>query len=1587
MKKTSLLYKVLPVVAFVATVLIVSCSQVPRLRHNGPKHRVVVVHSWDSVGEEKELFSKTMEKEFKDKNLDVEIHHFYARMVKRPIDVFDLYDAHKLTEQIKKLKPEVILLNDDPIVEWLLTRENPDSVYLNTPIVFAGVNALLRDSISRFPMMTGFEARIDLGRNLEEAMRMGGTQNVVIELDYGGYDDRLREQLMDELQDSTRFVDNSTFHRRDLSPASLKKHFPGLMLVNFVSCAQPYMNHSPGETDADGKKLTGDYYQGANEMWHVQVKYDIYSNSLMDRSGRPQFTCIREQFGNPDKPMFLCGYFTGTETQVEDQVRYAARILGGDAPRSLPIGMHGCDYFMDWAAVRQVFPYVPYSAYTAKFKIVNAPFYLSHSGTFIAIVAGLILLGAGIIYLLFFLMLHWKERGQNLLMEELQYEEKVHDLMFSNAKDTLWEYSNGFFTFSQQFSDHFDLPSNSLSEQVMRKMVHEDSLASYEFMLNFREQRGKKTVRLHLSPNGGGKWYWAEVTYTATDETAKTGKLYGLLMNIDQKKATEEELEKAQLLASQVALKENFLANISHDLRTPLNAVTGFSALLTTPGMVFEEGEREQYGEIIHQNTDMILNMIDSVMQKAQIETGDIEIIQKPVSVHKLVNDCYNTNHIIAPTHLDFVLEMAEPDTIINIDMTRTKQVVNNFLSNAFKFTTSGSVTLGWKYMEDNPDQIEVYVKDTGIGVAPDKIDKLFDRYEKVNETDKGTGLGLNISKTIMEKQQGTIGAESELGHGSKFFFRLMKYVQCLVLLLVMGAGLILPSSCTNREEKEVTKAKVLLFHSYDKEYLSYRQFNEVVQETFRKHGISADIRHAYLDLENPDADTRRLHYMLQDSLRAKGWKPDVVLLEGDRAATDYLNWQAGGNIDELNTVPVIFGGIHHPEWDKIRKHNNIVVISDPIDYCANINLAVEMTKKNCVEIELDYFIQDSLIRNELRTAIARPPYIDNSDFHVEIESDEQFRTVWRDSVMVLVYSAYAPEQNTTKVYERDEGYMNMRRIYVHSWQYPSVAVKRDIYSASIADKTGRPQFTAVKAGFATGEAKYLCGYFAGYEVVGADMARIASEIMKGADLAAFVGVTHEKHYYMDYAAMKRMGLKYEDYKDRFTIVGASREVKMPYLIYSRWFIIGLVFLLAAMSIMLVVLEWRRRSANELMVGVRRRAELRSMALHGADSRQVRSDEEVRKIIQSIHPDHASEVPLISQALEIAGSHNYEICADVEGDGVYRWWQLRFAVIFNLKKNRRNVEGILINIDETKKYEEDLRKAMLFAEEARQKEDFLMTISHEIRTPLNAVVGFSDVICSMPADAFTPEEMEEYAKIIKANNTSLAAMIEDILMFSRIESGRIQYVKEEFDAAALVREVAADWYELLPEGVPLHVVDVRQGVTIVNDRTRMKYIINQMMSNAVKFTKKGSIVLGLNYHLNTDEAEFFVGDTGCGLPREKQHLAFGLFWKDDGFVPGLGLGLHVAKKLADGMGLNITVESKVGYGAQFSLISEAFLKPLDPPEAAPSSEAQEVAPSSDAQEVAPSEAQEVAPSEALEVASSSEAQETTSSDPQPATNA
>lgn len=346
-------------------------------------------------------------------------------------------------------------------------------------------------------------------------------------------------------------------------------------------------------------------------------------------------------------------------------------------------------------------------------------------------------------------------------------ENQLRDLIVDGADYTIWVIKGDTMQFSAKFARKAHMPSSRMKLSQLSTCVMPESKAAWELFLKQYRKTGRHHLRLHFLFYDTSHWY--EIIYIAEGDNTS-----GIMIQVDKVVARENEMKKLQEGIQEVALKQSFLSNISHDLRTPLNAVTGFTQLMTAEGIELTDEEMKEYNGLIHQNSELMLRMIDGVMMKSQIETGDTKLKAMDVSATKFINDTYHTHLILAPANISFNVEQDSPDCIVSFDLHRTQQVINNFLSNAFKFTPEGSVTIGWRRMPETQEvpEIEFYCQDTGIGVSEADCEHLFDRFFKVTENSIGTGLGLNISRTIIEKQGGTIGVESEAGKGSRFWFR-----------------------------------------------------------------------------------------------------------------------------------------------------------------------------------------------------------------------------------------------------------------------------------------------------------------------------------------------------------------------------------------------------------------------------------------------------------------------------------------------------------------------------------------------------------------------------------------------------------------------------------------------------------------------------------------------------------------------------------------------------------------------------------------------------------------------------------------------
>ena len=206
-------------------------------------------------------------------------------------------------------------------------------------------------------------------------------------------------------------------------------------------------------------------------------------------------------------------------------------------------------------------------------------------------------------------------------------------------------------------------------------------------------------------------------------------------------------------------LKTAFLANMSHEIRTPLNAIVGFSSVLVSDDS--SPAEKEQYCDIIQKNSDLLLHLINDILDISRMESGKIKFVWEECDVVELCQTALSTAEYGRKTSALFLFETPVASLVIKTDAQRLKQVLINLLSNAAKFTPSGSIKLAIA-IDKQHQQLELSVSDTGCGIPSDKSDRVFERFEKLNEYSQGTGLGLAISRLIVENLGGKIWVDKD---------------------------------------------------------------------------------------------------------------------------------------------------------------------------------------------------------------------------------------------------------------------------------------------------------------------------------------------------------------------------------------------------------------------------------------------------------------------------------------------------------------------------------------------------------------------------------------------------------------------------------------------------------------------------------------------------------------------------------------------------------------------------------------------------------------------------------------------------------
>ena len=313
-----------------------------------------------------------------------------------------------------------------------------------------------------------------------------------------------------------------------------------------------------------------------------------------------------------------------------------------------------------------------------------------------------------------------------------------------------------------------------LSEVVgIYRHVHPDDR---RYILDFYEEV-KKGNRRHFQKEMRvrrvgtiDQWNWVRSNIMVTNYRPEENEIeiIGINYDITELKETEAELILARDRAEMAGrLKSAFLANMSHEIRTPLNAIVGFSDLLVEAEDI---EERKEYVKIVRNNNELLLQLITDILDLSKIEAGTFDFTYGDVNVNLLCENIVRSMEMKVSEGVALVFDSNLPQYHLISDRNRLHQVISNFVNNAIKFTSQGSIRVGYQM---KGEELEFYVQDTGIGIDKEQQLHIFERFVKLNSFVPGTGLGLAICQSIIEQLGGRIGVDSEPGKGSRFWFRL----------------------------------------------------------------------------------------------------------------------------------------------------------------------------------------------------------------------------------------------------------------------------------------------------------------------------------------------------------------------------------------------------------------------------------------------------------------------------------------------------------------------------------------------------------------------------------------------------------------------------------------------------------------------------------------------------------------------------------------------------------------------------------------------------------------------------------------------
>lgn len=366
--------------------------------------------------------------------------------------------------------------------------------------------------------------------------------------------------------------------------------------------------------------------------------------------------------------------------------------------------------------------------------------------------------------------------NQHLLLENYKFK---MDLLTNAGQYSVWEYDCMEEVFLLDEKRRIDC--GVALEQYLKLVRPDYRQAVSEHMEHMRARRDQILKIEYYLMDADGEYKWIS-TFSMPFKRDTEGAVIsyaGISQNVNEWKKMNESLvllkEKAE---ESNRLKSAFIANMSHEIRTPLNAIVGFSSLIAD---MDSAPERQEYAKLVNMNNELLLRMVGDVLDASRLESGKMEFSFSSFDLNEVFEQQYAVFSGKVPSGVELKKELPASGALIVSDRCRITQVINSIMNNACKFTEKGHIIMGYtlynrtdiavqpKSITDN--SVIIFVKDTGCGIARENFTSIFNRFSKVNDFEQGVGLGLSLSKGIVDRLGGRMWLESELGVGSTFYF------------------------------------------------------------------------------------------------------------------------------------------------------------------------------------------------------------------------------------------------------------------------------------------------------------------------------------------------------------------------------------------------------------------------------------------------------------------------------------------------------------------------------------------------------------------------------------------------------------------------------------------------------------------------------------------------------------------------------------------------------------------------------------------------------------------------------------------------